>query len=166
MTKFLFLTLAIIPMIEIIILIQIGGLIGGWLTVWLIILSATVGTFLLRRQGLNILRRIQKSVIHNILPTKELMNGFFLIAAGILLITPGFLTDIFGLLLFSDRIQQFFGSKLCKGILNWSNTNKNVRNQDGEPFMRETNESKNKTTIDGVYSDISKSKGKDLNKKS
>ncbi len=155
MAKILFLSLAIIPIIEIAILIQIGGFIGAWLTVGMIIFSAAVGAILLRKQGLQILRRIQNSIAQNKFPTNEVMNGFVLIVAGILLITPGFLTDFIGLLLFSNRTRYFLGSILWRSIKKYSKTNAPKMNTDGEVFMGNNNQSENTSTIDGVYSDIS-----------
>jgi UPF0716 protein FxsA len=73
--------------------------IGLWPTIGLVVLTAVAGTWLLRLQGLATLARAQRSMEHNQLPVAELFDGLCLLIAGILLLTPGFVTDGFGLLL-------------------------------------------------------------------
>ncbi|MFP4243935.1 MAG: FxsA family protein [Ectothiorhodospira sp.] len=85
-----------IPLVEIYILIRVGGIIGVWPTVGLVVLTAVLGAYLLRRQGLATLTRMQRNLDQGELPAKELMEGVFLVIGGALLLTPGFFTDAFG----------------------------------------------------------------------
>ncbi|MBK1691617.1 FxsA family protein [Ectothiorhodospira mobilis] len=85
-----------IPLVEIYILIQVGGVIGVWPTVGLVVFTAVLGAFLLRRQGLATLTRMQRSLDQGQLPATELVEGVFLVFGGALLLTPGFFTDALG----------------------------------------------------------------------
>ena len=87
------------PIAEIAVLIQIGGIIGTWPTIALILFTAVLGTFLLRLQGLQTLRQAEASLRNNTLPVDSLVHAVFLVIAGILLITPGFITDAMGFVL-------------------------------------------------------------------
>lgn len=88
----------VVPLIEIYLLIQVGGIIGALWTVMLVILTAVVGIKLLRYQGLSTLSRAQQSMAQGQLPAMEMLEGIFLAVGGALLITPGFLTDAIGLM--------------------------------------------------------------------
>ena len=85
-----------VPILEIAILIEVGGWIGLWPTIGLIVLTAVVGTALLRQQGLAALARAQDNLDRGVLPVKEVFDGLCLMAGGALLLTPGFVTDAVG----------------------------------------------------------------------
>ena len=87
-----------VPLIEIYVLIQVGGWIGAIPTISLVVFTAVLGALLLRHQGLITLQRFQLSLAQGQLPTLELMEGIVLIMAGALLLTPGFFTDLVGFL--------------------------------------------------------------------
>ena len=106
-----------IPIAEIAVFIQAGERFGLWPTLGLIILTALLGTTLLRFQGLRTLQRVQESLSHGEMPIGEVFNGLCLLIAGALLITPGFLTDGFGFALFVPRIRQAIGSILAKVLM-------------------------------------------------
>jgi UPF0716 protein FxsA len=89
-----------IPIAEIAVFIEVGERIGLWPTISTIILTAMIGTFLLRQQGLATLQKVQSSLEQNRLPLTEVFDGLCLLVAGVLLLTPGFVTDGFGFLLF------------------------------------------------------------------
>jgi len=95
----LFILFVVMPIAEIAVLINIGEIIGGWNTVLLVILSAMLGAFLVKREGIATLAQAQFKMQKGELPAKELGSGLLLLVAGVLLVTPGFITDIFGLLL-------------------------------------------------------------------
>jgi len=90
-----------VPLIEIALFIQVGGFIGLWPTIAVVILTAVAGTALLRHQGLSALTRLQDSLDRGEAPLDPVFDGFCLLAAGILLLTPGFFTDGIGFLLFT-----------------------------------------------------------------
>ncbi len=97
----LFLLVAFIamPLAEIAVFIQVGGVIGvGW-TLALIVLTALIGAWMLRWQGFMVLRRAQEELRHDRIPVLEVFEGLCLVLAGALLLTPGFITDALGALL-------------------------------------------------------------------
>ncbi len=95
----LFLAFTLIPVSEIYILIAIGGQIGILPSIGLVILTGIVGASLARSQGLQTLGRIQDSFQQGLVPGEELLNALLIAIAGIVLLTPGFLTDAAGLFL-------------------------------------------------------------------
>jgi len=92
--------LVITPIVEIAVFIEIGGRIGVGNTVGVVLLTALAGTALLRHQGLAVLRRAQETLHAERFPLDEVFEGLCLLVAGALLLTPGFVTDGFGFLLF------------------------------------------------------------------
>lgn len=88
----------VVPLIEIYLLIKVGGLIGTLPTVGLVVFTAVLGTLLLRWQGLATLGRVQASLGAGQLPAIEMMEGVVLLLCGALLLTPGFFTDTIGFL--------------------------------------------------------------------
>lgn len=97
--------LLIVPLMEIAAFVLIGGQIGVWATLAMVVVTAIIGSFLLRWQGISLLRRIQGEMAAQRLPAKDLVRGAMLVIAGILLLTPGFVTDTIGFLLFVPPIQ-------------------------------------------------------------
>ena len=95
----LFLLFAILPILEITILINVGEQIGGWNTVAIVVATAIIGAHLVRQQGLNTLLSAQQKMQSGTIPGQEMAEGLLLVISGVLLVTPGFITDIFGLLL-------------------------------------------------------------------
>lgn len=86
----------IIPLLELYLIIKVGGYIGAFWTVMIVIGTAVVGVNLLRMQGFNTLRRAQQNMERGAMPAMEMMEGIVLAVGGALLITPGFLTDALG----------------------------------------------------------------------
>ena len=95
----LFLAFTIIPIIEIYLLIEIGSMFGALTAVTLVILTGFLGAFLARMQGLQTLYRIQESLLEGRMPSGELLDALLILIAGLVLLTPGFLTDSAGFLL-------------------------------------------------------------------
>ena len=89
----------LIPIIEIYLLIQVGEVIGAGWTILLVVLTAVIGVWLLRIQGLSTLMRAQQRMRENQLPAREILEGIALVVAGAFLLTPGFFTDTLGFLL-------------------------------------------------------------------
>lgn len=94
----LFLLFAVLPIAEIMLLINVSGTIGGWNTFFIVIFSAFIGAFFVKREGLNTLHQVQAKSGRGEVPSKEISEGLLLLVAGVLLVTPGFITDIVGLL--------------------------------------------------------------------
>ena len=95
----LLLILLFVPLIEIYLFIQIGGQIGAFNTILIILLTAVVGIYFVRLQGLNTLKSGVTQLYKNQIPVYEMMSGAALAMAALLLIIPGFATDIIGFLL-------------------------------------------------------------------
>ncbi|MCW8093236.1 FxsA family protein [Alteromonas sp. ASW11-130] len=112
----LFLLFAIMPIIEIAVLVQVGDVIGGWNTIALVLISAFVGAYFVRREGVNTLKTAQQKMQSNQIPGQEMLEGLMLVVAGVLLVTPGFITDTFGLLLVLPPSRKFFAQKLKKHL--------------------------------------------------
>ena len=96
-----------VPILEIAVFIQAGEHLGLWPTLATIVLTAMIGTALLRHQGLAILARARESIEKNTFPAAEVFDGLCLLVAGALLITPGFITDGAGFLLFVPALRAF-----------------------------------------------------------
>ncbi len=88
----------LVPIIELYLLIKVGSLIGVIPTLLIVILTAVIGTALLRQQGLATLQRYQRSLAEGRMPAQEVMEGLALVFGGALLLTPGFFTDAIGFL--------------------------------------------------------------------
>jgi len=97
-----------IPAIEIYIMIKVGGVIGALNTIFLIFFTAATGVFFARLEGLNTIRSGFKQLIKNEIPIYEIISGATLAFAALLLIFPGFLTDLIGFLLIIPFTRKFF----------------------------------------------------------
>ena len=95
----LLLSIILIPIIEIYLFIKIGSQIGAFKTIFLIFLTAIVGVYYAKHEGLNTIRSGLTNMVKNQIPAYELISGAAIAFAAILLIIPGFATDIFGFLL-------------------------------------------------------------------
>ena len=104
-----------VPVIEIALFIEVGGWIGLWPTIAIVVVTAFAGTTLLRIQGLAVLQRAQESAARNELPMQEVFDGLCLLVAGVLLLTPGFFTDALGFTLFVPVLRKLAGL----GIWRW-----------------------------------------------
>lgn len=85
-----------IPVVELYILIEVGKKIGSLTTIGIIILTGILGTYLIKSQGFIILRKIQNDLNEGIMPGDSLIQGAIILLGGVLLLTPGFITDITG----------------------------------------------------------------------
>ena len=106
-----------VPIAEIAIFIQAGERFGLWPALGLVILTAILGTTLLRYQGLRALHRVQESLNRGEMPIGEVFTGLCLLVAGALLLTPGFLTDGIGFALFIPGIRHAIGSGLANLLM-------------------------------------------------
>jgi UPF0716 protein FxsA len=88
----------VVPLVEIYVIIQVGQAIGALWTVLLLLADSILGSMLLRSQGRSVWRRFQVALAEGRAPAREVLDGVLVIFGGALLLTPGFVTDIFGLL--------------------------------------------------------------------
>lgn len=93
----LFLLFVVVPAVELMLLIQIGGLIGTMPTFGIIIATGLAGSALARRQGLSVWQRFNSRMASGQLPGDELIDGLIILVSGALLLTPGVFTDVIGL---------------------------------------------------------------------
>jgi UPF0716 protein FxsA len=104
------------PIVELTVLIEVGTRVGGLQTGFMCLLTAAVGGTLAKRQGMATLWRIRQSVEQGILPQVEMMSGALIVAAGILLFIPGFVSDAMGLLLLLPPVRSLVGAVVYKRI--------------------------------------------------
>ena len=102
----------VIPLLEIYFLIQVGGVIGALPTVILVVLTAVIGAFLLKQQGISTLARFQTSMAQGQMPATALLEGVMLIIGGALLMTPGFFTDAIGFACLLPFSRQWLAKKM------------------------------------------------------
>ena len=146
-----------VPLIEIALFIEIGGLIGLWPTLALVVLTAMLGSWQLRAQGLATLNRGRQQLDLGQLPTRELFDGFCLVIAGALLLTPGFLTDIVGFALFVPAFRDWLRQVVASRMATASETRVWVDGEEVRPghHGHGPHEQGRGTVIDGEYRDVS-----------
>jgi len=141
----LFLAFLLVPLIEIGLFIQVGGAIGLWPTLAIVVLSAIVGTALMRSQGLHVIGQLQRALSELRDPTEPLANGAMILFAGALLITPGFFTDTIGLLLLIPPVRRFIFNHVRTRIVTTTfSSGKGPQRPDAEP----------ETLMDVEYEDV------------
>jgi UPF0716 protein FxsA len=106
----------IVPLIEVLLLLEIGTRIGTLNTIFLIILTGILGAYLMRLQGFSLLRRIQGDLGQGIAPTQPIVEGALILVGGILLLTPGFFTDAIGFLFLIPRTRHYLLIKVQQAI--------------------------------------------------
>jgi UPF0716 protein FxsA len=111
-----FLALLLVPIIEITLFVKVGGLIGLWPTLLIVVLTAIVGSQLIRRQGLAAFLALRSSISDLRDPTGPLFDGAMVLFSGALLLTPGFLTDAIGLLLLLPPVRAALYAAIRKRI--------------------------------------------------
>ena len=100
------LLLAVVPLLEIYVLLEVGGVVGALPTVFLVVFTAVLGMLLVRWQGLATLGRLQRALSLGQLPALEMMEAVMLLLSGALLLTPGFVTDSLGFLLLIPGVRR------------------------------------------------------------
>jgi UPF0716 protein FxsA len=118
--KFLIPVFIILPALEIGVLIWSGHLIGAWNTVTIIILTGILGVYLAKRQGLEVMYRVQDTLQNGNPPGDILLDGLCVLLGGVFLIFPGYLTDIIGLFLLLPPTRNWVKALLKKWFKSWS----------------------------------------------
>lgn len=132
MIPVIFLALVLVPIAEIAVFIKVGGLIGVVPTIALVVAIAIFGTWLLRRQGLQTFTRAQAALNRGEMPVGEMLDGFFLVFAALLMVTPGLLTDALGFALLTPPVRRFLGALLRR----WAMARATVVRFHGESYGR------------------------------
>lgn len=109
----LFILFTTVSLLEIFVLLKVGSFLGAWPTVILVVITALIGSALVRSQGLQLVQQLQQRLAQGEMPGQQLIEGIMLIITGVLLVTPGFVTDLCGLLLLQPAIR----SAIAKTIL-------------------------------------------------
>lgn len=115
----LFLLFALVPVIELYLLIRVGSVIGALNTIVIVLATAAAGAFFTRREGLRTLQRLRLNISQGIMPTEEMFDAVLIFVAGMVLITPGFLTDISGFLLLIPHTRTFVKRHLARLANDW-----------------------------------------------
>ncbi|CAN5727702.1 hypothetical protein BH23PSE1_BH23PSE1_16670 [soil metagenome] len=151
----LFIILVAVPILEIALFIQVGGFIGLWPTLAIVVATALAGTALLRRQGFETLRRLQASLEQGRDPLGPIAHGAMILVAGVLLLTPGFFTDALGLSLLLPPVR---GALIRYGAarLTLIATSRAARPQAGDPG-RPPPGPRRPETLDGSYEVVDES---------
>ncbi|WP_138466276.1 FxsA family protein [Poseidonocella sp. HB161398] len=105
-----------IPLIEIGLFIQVGGLIGLWPTLLIVLLTAVIGHVMMRKQGGQVLQKLQRAMAGDGNPAEHMIHGAMILFAGALLLTPGFFTDTMGFLLLIPGVRMAMFNWLRKNV--------------------------------------------------
>ena len=147
-----------VPLIEIGLFIQVGGAIGLAATLIVVVATAMAGTALLRHQGLGALARLQQSMERGETPLEPVFDGFCLLAAGALLLTPGFFTDAVGFALFIPQVRAVLRGFIAKRVQVNAHTHQeshfHSRSESSGPFG--AGPSGSGPVIDGEWQDVTK----------
>jgi len=139
---YLLIIFIILPIIEISIFIQVGGFVGTFNTILIIFLTAAVGVYFVRQQGFRTFQKISYELQNQQIPVQGMFDGLVILIAGILLVTPGFLTDIIGFLGLIPRTRVFLLGIIKNLFLQrYSNAHKQYKKDVGD-------------TIDGDFIEI------------
>ncbi|HEX9969497.1 MAG TPA: FxsA family protein [Acidimicrobiales bacterium] len=106
----------VVPFAELYVLLQVGQWIGVGETIALLVVVSVVGAWLVKREGLGVLRRAQARLQEGTMPGRELVDGVLILFAGALLLTPGFLTDVVGVLLLLPPVRAMLRSSTVKWL--------------------------------------------------
>jgi len=139
--QIIFLFFLVVPFVEIYLLLQIGGIIGVFPTVFLVVFTAVLGAWLLRQQGFATWQRLQTSLAQGVLPAYEMIEGPILLVGGALLLTPGFFTDILGFACLIPQTRRKFAKYVIENQL--------INAQAGSPFQQA--QPKQENVIEGEF---------------
>jgi UPF0716 protein FxsA len=139
LNMWLFLAFLLVPVIEIALFIQVGGAIGLWLTLAIVILTAIVGTMMVKSQGRLVLAQVQQSFHTLNDPSEPLAHGAMILFSGALLLTPGFFTDAVGFALLFPPVRA--------AVFHWAKRNIKIQTV-------HTRRQHNETIIEGEFTEV------------
>lgn len=144
-----------VPLIEIALFISVGGVIGLWWTLAIVILTALIGTWMLREQGLREISRLRNSLEQMRDPTDSLAHGAMILFAGALLLTPGFFTDTVGFLLLVPAFRA--------AVMRYARSRMNVQSftvgTEHQGYTNQQNRHQSETVIDGEFFEVDETDG-------
>ena len=151
LTMWLLLAFIAVPMIEIALFIQVGGLIGVWWTLLIVLATAIAGSYLVRSQGSRELANLKRAFNELDDPTEPLANGAMILFAGALLLTPGFFTDVVGLSLLVPAVR--------RSAFHWAKARVKVQQFTmGDGQQHQQARRPDDTVIDGDFEDVTQHK--------
>lgn len=127
--------LILVPLVEISVFIEVGGRIGPLATIGATVLTAIVGLYLVRMEGLAVMMRMRDSMAKGEVPILEMFHGFFLFLAGVLLLIPGFITDVVGGLLLIAPVRVILARPAVTSILTGSPHPETYRDRAGHVII-------------------------------
>lgn len=113
----LFLFFLIVPFVEIYVLLEVGSLIGAFPTIFLVVFTAVLGAWLLKRQGFSTWQRFQNNLQQGIMPTYEIIEGPILLVGRALLLTPGFFSDLLGFACLIPALRKKIAEQVIENFL-------------------------------------------------
>ena len=113
-----FLVFAALPILELALLVKLGQEIGFWWTMALIVATAMTGAFVIHRQSLSTLQRAMNDMQQGSPPLGPVMDGAFLVVAGVLMVTPGLISDCIGLALLVPPMRHWIAARILNSIMN------------------------------------------------
>lgn len=114
MVGLLFLLFVVVPLVELYVIVAVASEIGALLTIALLLAISFFGAWLVRREGVGVLRRTQSTLDAGGLPAAEMVDGALLLAAGAMLVVPGFVTDVLGLALVVPPVRALLRNRLIR----------------------------------------------------
>ncbi len=159
MFPILLLAFIFVPIIEIGLFIQVGGFLGLWPTIALVLITAIVGASLVRSQGIQTLMSVQGRLEQGEIPAQQIFEGVMLAVAGVLLLTPGFMTDALGMLVLLPvpraAIAKYLMSKMVVKTVHGGGFHGGFSQDpfENDPFRRGSSDSHsdNGNTFEGEY---------------
>jgi UPF0716 protein FxsA len=112
----LFLLFTLVPLVELFLLLRIGGAIGPWATLAIVVITGVVGSAMARAQGVRVIRDAQAAMGRGEMPSREILEGILVFAAGLLLVTPGVLTDAVGFALLVPSVRAMVATRIGRSI--------------------------------------------------
>ena len=106
----------VVPLVELYLIIQVGDAIGALNTIAVLILMGVVGGWLMKREGVGVLRRVRAQLQRGQVPAREVVDGFLILFGGALMLTPGFLTDLLGLSLLVPPLRSVVRTALARRL--------------------------------------------------
>ena len=107
-----------VPYLEFLVFLEVGSAIGGFQALLLTILTAVIGVYLIRQQGIMVLNRMHETLQRGESPVEDILHGFFLLVAGLFFLLPGFITDSIAVLLATPPIRAVLGKIIVHNIRN------------------------------------------------
>ncbi|KAB2338810.1 membrane protein FxsA [Cytobacillus depressus] len=121
--RYIFILIIIVSVVEIGVLVLSGNIIGFWPTMGIILFTGFLGAYLAKKQGLETIRRAQAQLRSGQMPGEAILDGICILIGGIMLLIPGFITDVIGLLLLAPPTKVYFKKIILKRFRKWINNN-------------------------------------------